>query len=297
MSVTTTDPVTYRSSAARPGIARLVVEGFRDVLSRRRLIRYLIQADLKKKGSDTFLGNVWWILDPLLQMMVYVILVSVIFNRGGPDYALFVFSAILPWKWFHSSVNDAISSVTGQERLIKQLQFPKIVLPVSGTLAGVVSFTFGLIPLAGILVLFFPHRISPYLVFIPAIAAVQLVFTLGLGLLVATANVFVRDVSNVARHVLRLWFYLSPGLYSFALVAESNIAKEFPALVSILRLNPFVILFESYRAVIYGTPDGSGPATMPDWTALGILLLASAVLVVIGTAVFKRLEPTFAKVV
>jgi len=297
MSVTTTDPVTYRSSAARPGIAHLVVEGFRDVLSRRRLIRYLIQADLKKKGSDTFLGNVWWILDPLLQMMVYVILVSVIFDRGGPDYALFVFSAILPWKWFTSSVNDAISSVTGQERLIKQLQFPKIVLPVSGTLAGVVSFTFGLIPLAAILVLVFPHRISPYLVFIPVIAAVQLVFTLGLGLLVATANVFVRDVSNVARHVLRLWFYLSPGLYSFSLVADSNIAKELPALIAILRLNPFVILFESYRAVIYGTPDGLGPATMPDWTALGGLLLVSAALVLIGTAIFKRLEPTFAKVV
>jgi ABC-type polysaccharide/polyol phosphate export permease len=296
MSVTTTDPVTYRSSAARPRIARLVVEGFRDMLSRRRLIRYLVQADLKKKGSDTFLGNVWWILDPLLQMTVYVILVSVIFDRGGPDYALFVFSAILPWKWFVSSVNDAIASVTSQERLIKQLQFPKIVLPVSGTFAGVVSFSFGLIPLAAILVLLFPHRISPYLVFIPAIAFVQLVFTLGLGLLLATANVFVRDVSNVARHVLRLWFYLSPGLYSLSLVTESNIGKELPFLVTLLRLNPFAILFESYRAVIYGTADGGLP-TMPNWTALAILLLLSGALVILGIAVFKRLEPTFAKVV
>lgn len=296
MSVTTTNPVIYRSSAARPGLGRLVVEGFRDVLSRRRLIRYLVQADLKKKGSDTFLGNVWWILDPLLQMLIYVIVVSVIFNRGGPDYALFIFAAILPWKWFASSVSDAIGSVTGQERLIKQLQFPKIVLPVSGTFAGVVSFAFGLIPLAAILLVFFPHRISPYLVFIPVIAAVQLTFTLGFGLLVATANVFVRDVANIARHALKLWFYLSPGLYSISLVAESSMGEEFPALVTLLRLNPFAVLFESYRAVIYGTPDG-GPATMPNWTALAILLLFSVVLVIVGTAVFKRLEPTFAKVV
>ncbi len=296
MSVSTNDPVTFRSSAARPGAARLVVEGFRDALSRRRLIRYLIQADLKKKGSDTVLGNVWWVLDPLLQMLVYVILVSVILKRGGPDYALFVFSAILPWKWFSSSVSDAIASVTSQERLIKQLQFPKIVLPVSGTLAGGVNFAFGLIPLAAILVLLFPHRISPYLVFIPVIAFVQLVFTIGLGLFLATANVFVRDVANIARHVLRLWFYLSPGLYSLSAVTDSNLGKEFPALVTLLRLNPFAVLFEAYRAVIYGTPDG-GPATMPNWTALGILLLVSLVLVVAGTAVFKRLEPTFAKVV
>lgn len=296
MSVSTANPVTYRSSAARPGPVRLVVEGFRDVLSRRRLIRYLVQADVKKKGSDTILGNVWWILDPLLQMLVYVILVSVIFSRGGPDYALFVFSAILPWKWFVSSVNDAISSVRSQERLIKQLQFPKIVLPVSSTLAGVVGFAFGLIPLAALLVLLFPHRISAYLLLVPVIAVVQLTFTLGVALLVSTANVFVRDVTNIARHALRLWFYLSPGLYSLSLVTESNIGQEYPALVTLLRLNPFAILFESYRSVIYGTPDG-GPATAPDWLALGLLLLVSVGLVIVGTAVFKRLEPTFAKVV
>jgi ABC-type polysaccharide/polyol phosphate export permease len=296
MSVSTANPVTYRSSAARPGPARLVVEGFQDVLSRRRLIRYLVQADVKKKGSDTILGNVWWILDPLLQMLVYVILVSVIFSRGGPDYALFVFSAILPWKWFVSSVNDAIGSVRSQERLIKQLQFPKIVLPVSSTLAGVVGFAFGLIPLAALLVLLFPHRISAYLLLVPVIAAVQLTFTLGVALLVSTANVFVRDVTNIARHALRLWFYLSPGLYSLSLVTESNIGQEYPALVTLLRLNPFAVFFEAYRSVIYGTADG-GPATAPNWLALGLLLLFSVVLVIVGTAVFKRLEPTFAKVV
>ena len=104
-------------------------EAVRDIASRRRLIGYLVQADLRKKGSDTLLGNVWWVLDPLLQMMVYVIVVSVIFDRGGPDYPLFVFAAILPWKWFSSSVTDGIISVTGQDKLIRQIHFPKLVLP------------------------------------------------------------------------------------------------------------------------------------------------------------------------
>jgi ABC-type polysaccharide/polyol phosphate export permease len=100
----------------------------------------------------------------------------------------------------------------------------------------------------------------------------------------------------VARHILRLWFYLSPGLYSLSLVAESGIGQQYPGVVTLLRLNPFAILFESYRAVIYGTPDG-GPATLPNMAALGILMLVAVVLVVLGTALFKRLEPTFAKVV
>lgn len=296
MSATTSSPRVTRTAAARPGPVGLVVEGFREALSRRRLIRYLVRADLRKKGSDTILGNIWWVLDPLLQMLVYVILVAVIFNRGGPDFALFVFSAILPWKWFTSSIHDAIGSVTGQERLIKQLQFPKIVLPVAATFSGVVNFLFGLIPLAAILVVLFPHRISWYLVFVPVIAAVQLTFVLGLALLLATANVFVRDVANLARHVLRLWFLLSPGLYSLSLLAESSLGRENPTVVTILRANPIAILFESYRSVIYGTPEGGLP-TMPAWGALGVLLLVSVLLLVIGTAVFKRVEPTFAKVV
>ncbi len=73
-----------RSTSVRPSLFRLVLDGFREALSRRRLIRYLVQADLKKKGSDTALGNVWWVLDPLLQMIVYVVLVSVIFSRSQP---------------------------------------------------------------------------------------------------------------------------------------------------------------------------------------------------------------------
>src|SRR3972149_804314 len=124
-----------RTPAIRPGPVALLSEGIRESWARRRLIRYLVQADLKKTGSDTLLGNVWWILDPLLQMVVYVVLITVIFARTQPDYPLFVFAAILPWKWFNSSVNDAISSVVGQERLIKQLQFPKIVLPLAATFA------------------------------------------------------------------------------------------------------------------------------------------------------------------
>jgi lipopolysaccharide transport system permease protein len=294
MSAITSSPVSVRSAATRPGPLGLVVEGFRETISRRRLISYLIQADLKKKGADTLLGNIWWVVDPLLQMLVYVVVVGVIFQRGGPDYPLFVFSAILPWKWFSSSVGDAISSVTGQERLIKQLQFPKIVLPVASTLAGIVNFAFGMIPLAGLLVLVYPDRLSPYVLLIPLIAIVQLVFSLGVALLVSTANVFARDVANVSRHVLRLWFYLSPGLYSFTLVADSALGKEHPTLVALLRLNPFVILFESYRAVIYGTAKG-GPY-VPDAGPLVGLLLFSIALLLVATAIFKRVEPTVAKV-
>jgi len=118
-------------------------------------------------------------------MVVYVVFVAIILQASTPDYPLFILSAILPWKWFTTIVGDGVSSVTSMERLIKQIQFPKIVLPVAATTAGVVGFGFGLIALV-VIMLFFPHRISINLLFIPLIAAVQYVFTLGMALAVAS---------------------------------------------------------------------------------------------------------------
>ena len=286
---TTLDVPVASYGGERPNALRLVVAGLTDIWSRRRLARYLVQAELTKKGSDTLLGNVWWILDPLLQMGVYVVFVSLLV--GGrhtiEDYPLFVFAAILPWKWFSSAVNDAILSVVARERIIKQVHFPKIVLPVSATLSGIVNFAFGLIPLVLLILLFYRDRLAWTLLLIPLVAVVQFVFTLGLAVLVSAINVFYRDVGNVARHVLRLWFYLSPALYSVEQV--NAYAAQYPIVGLVFGLNPFTILFEAYRAVIYdGVP--------PSWLALAALLGVSIVLLGVCTFVFKRMEPAFAKV-
>ena len=293
MSATSEAPAAFRHAAARPGPFALLGEALEDIRSRRRLVRYLVQADIRKKGADTFLGNLWWVLDPLLQMGVYVVFVSLILSVKTPDYPLFILSAILPWKWFTSSVTDASQSVTSQGSLIRQIQFPKLVLPVAATTASVVGFVFGLIPLAAIMLLY-PHRISAFLLFIPVIAVVQYVFSLGLAFLVGAVNVFFRDLGNVLRHALRLWFYLSPGLYSLSVLDASATFQANPILRILAHANPIAVLFEAYRAVIYGQPDG--PPHLPDFSSLLALLAASLILLAFGTFVFKRLEPSFAKI-
>ena len=264
MAATSEARVIGRST--RPSASALVIEGFREIWSRRRLARYLVRADLVKTGADTLLGNIWWILDPLLQMVVYVVLVQVILGVKTPDYPLFVFAAILPWKWFTSSTNDAITSVTSREKIIKQVKFPKIVLPFAATVGGIVNFAFGLIPLAGLLILFYSDRISPYLVLIPVIAVVQFAFTLAFAVFLAAANVFFRDLGNLARHLLRLWFYLSPALYSADRYAA--IKDKSQILGAILKLNPWTVLFEAYHDVIfYKLP--------PDFLGLAVLFVVS----------------------
>lgn len=275
--------------AGRQSPLRLVAQGLTDIWSRRRLARYLVQADLTKKGADTLLGNIWWVMDPLLQMLVYVALIT--FVAGGAleieDYPLFVFAAILPWKWFSSAVNDAILSVVSRERIIKQVAFPKIILPVAATVGGVANFAFGLIPLVGLMLLFYRDRIAWTLLLIPLIAVVQFAFTLGVAIVLGALNVFYRDVANVARHILRLWFYLSPALYS--LEAISGILERQPLVRIVFALNPFTYMFEAYRDVIY-------LGVAPPFLELGALLVVSLVVLAFCTYLFKRLEPAFAKV-
>jgi len=272
----------------------LLREGIVDIFSRRRLVRYLVAAEMKKRGSDTILGNLWWILDPLLQMVVYVIFVSIIARNPAPDYPLFIFAAILPWKWYSAVITDATIAVVRQETLIRQIAFPKLVLPVAATTAGVVGFAWGLLPL-GALILLHPARLSTMLVWIPVIAVVQYVFTLGSAIIVSAANVFFRDLGNAVGHVLRLWWFLSPGLYSLAWLEDISTVKAHPILGFIAGLNPFAVLFEAYRAVIYGGATG-GPPHAPDLVALLYLLLGSFVFVGLGIIFFKRIEPDFAKV-
>jgi lipopolysaccharide transport system permease protein/teichoic acid transport system permease protein len=290
---TTEAPAAFHNAASRPSPFALLAEAIREVTSRRRLVRYLVQADIKKRGVNTVLGNLWWILDPLLLMAVYMVLVTVISSRSIPDFPLFLFSATLPWKWFTVAVMDSAGSVVSKTRLVKQIAFPKIVLPIAATTAGVVGFAFGLIPLFALFA-FSPDRLSIYLVLIPVIASVQFVFTLAVGVLVAAGNVFVRDLGNVLGHLLRLWWYLSPGLYTIAVLGDHQLFRQYPILGAILGSNPFAILLEAYRSVIYGSPDG--PPGLPNFAALGALFVASVVMLAIATVVFKRLEPNFAKV-
>jgi lipopolysaccharide transport system permease protein/teichoic acid transport system permease protein len=260
----------------------LIRTGVGEMLGRWPLILRLVSADLKRTHTDTLIGQLWWILDPLLQMAVYWLLVGVIFQRSTPDFALFLFAAILPWKWFSTTMNDATISITIRENLIRQLAFPKIVLPTASVVTGLMDFGFGLIAL-GAVYLFFLDRLSAWVLVIPLIAVVQFLFTLSLAIVASAANAFYRDVQNILRHIVRLWFYASPGVYSLETIDKTGQYHFW------LSLNPFSVILDSYRAVTWGT-------TAPNWTGLAVLTVVSLVLLAIAVVIFKRVEPSFAKI-
>jgi len=278
---------TQLTPPAHRGIVRLTRDGFGDMTGRWRLVRYIVAADLKRMHADTALGQLWWLLDPILQMLVYYFLFAVIFQRKTPDFLLFLFAAILPWKWFTTTVNNAMNSIVVRQGLIRQVQFPKIVLPAAATVAETFSFAIGLIALA---FLFVPYheRLSIWVLAIPLIAVVQLTFSLAVAIILAAANAFYRDVANVMGHLLRLLFYISPALYALWEVPNEGLR-------TIMLLNPFTVLLTAYRTVTWGT-ETVHHGTRPDFLALGIWMVISMVLVVVAVAIFKRVEPTFARI-
>lgn len=307
MQIANEAPASQRSSAERPGPLTLVTTAVRETMSRRRLIRYLVSADIKKKGTDTLLGNLWWLLDPLIAMAVYVFVMEVIFRRSVPDFALFLLAAVIPFKWFTQSISDAVGSVVRNEKLIKQVQFPKIVLPIAGSVSEVISWAFGMVLVLGLsLLLANGAHLTIQVLWIPVIAVVQYTFILGLAFIVSAFTVFYRDVGIIIGHLMRLLFFMSPILWSFdAAAGRGAQIKESVGETGylLLQYNPIAILIQSYRHAIYGSldVDAAGELTWraptgPDLAPLVVLFLGSLVLLFLGTWFFKRLEPAFAKV-
>lgn len=263
-----------------------ILESLASLIERRRLVWYLTISEIRNKGTNSLLGNVWWFLDPALQLFVYFLLVSVIFQQAQPAILLFLGSAILPWKWFTAALASATTSVRGREQVMRQIAFPHIVLPTASVLASVGNFLFALVPLAA-LYLLYPDRLSPWALAVLPVAVVQFLWTIPAVITLSAVAVFFRDISNFIPHGLRIWFYLSPAL--FPIETLRAIGSRHPWFNFFVDINPFTWIFSGYRdALYYGRS--------PEWGALGVLALASIPATLLSIYFFRRVSPLFVKV-
>jgi ABC-type polysaccharide/polyol phosphate export permease len=255
-----------------------------DVVRWRHLVVELARAELRRENARLVLGDLWWIADPLLQMVVYTVLVSVVFQRTVPDYPIFVLAALIPWKALATSVTSGATAITGNERIVRQLAFPRAVLPLSRLLAQQWRLGVALIVMVALMAILWPDRLSLNLLWLPVLAIVQVMFLLPFVLLFSAATVFVRDLANLLRHVMRLALYLSPVLYS----VDQLVANVPEPIGALYRLNPVALLIDAYRAVTY-------EATAPQASALLLPVGVGLVLLPISLAWFAAMERRFGK--
>jgi lipopolysaccharide transport system permease protein len=246
----------------------------------RELVFNLTVRDLKLKYKRSTLGVAWSLLNPLLMMAIYTAVFSVFLGAvKAHNYWALVLIGLLAWLFFANALGSATVSFVQGGNLISKVYFPVEALPIASVLANFVNF---LIMLAVLLVVLLAARmpLGASLVLLPVILAAQLVFTLGLSLLVASLTVYFRDLEHLITLALTALFYVSPILYPLDPKAlPAGAAKYIP----VLSLNPLSWFLENYHAVLYY-------GTWPDPTRFALMLAAAVVALVGGYALFLRLR-------
>src|SRR5262245_52389619 len=183
----------------------------------RALIWTLVLRELRARHRRELLGFLSSFLNPLLLMLVYVLVFSVYLRVPMHGYAVFLFSGLLPWLWFSSSLGHAAGVIVGSGALVKRIPFPADVLPLVSVLADLINMLLSL-PLLCVFLMFFGVRPHAVLLYLPLLLALQLLLTTGLALALAALNVHLRDVEQILTNALTLLFFLSPILYPVSTV-------------------------------------------------------------------------------
>jgi lipopolysaccharide transport system permease protein len=234
--------------------------------------------DLRVRYQGTFLSFVWWIARPLTLGLVLYFALGRVLRLDIPNYSVFLISALFPWFWFSGSVQQATGSFVGNGGLLKKVRFPKLVLPLSAVFFNTIQFLLTLPILTFFVFIAGMKPAMTWLVGIPLLLALQLVLLIGLGTLLASLNVFFRDLGPLLDVALLLMFYMSAVIFPIDRVP--------PKFMPILRINPVAPLIDSWRnLILWGELPGAD---------LWPTLLLTGLALVLGLVAFRGLEKHFA---
>jgi lipopolysaccharide transport system permease protein len=200
--------------------------------------------DMRVKYHGTFLSYFWWIARPLTMGLVLYFALNRVLQLEVTNHAGFLLSALFPWFWFSGTLMFSTSAFVGNAGLIKKVQFPRIVLPLSLVLGGLVEFVVTIPVMLGLLMITGVDPSVTWLAGIPALIVLQFALLCGLGIAASTLNVFVRDLTPALSSITTLLFYVTPIIYPLEQVPE-----EYQA---ILKLNPLVPLIDAWRNLLMG---------------------------------------------
>ena len=248
--------------------------------NRRRAIKLLVGRDLKVRYASSALGYVWSVLEPLLLAGIYWFIFTQVFTRtvGAEPYIVFLLAGLLPWRWFNGAVTDAARALRTEAKLVRSTNVPREVWVIRVVLSKGVEFLLSL-PVLFLFALIYLAPVSWQLVLLLPGILLMGTLVLGIGLLLAPLVVLVRDLERVVRIALRLGFYASPVIFA---------VQDVPGpLRAVFAFNPLAGIIELCRA-------GFVPGSV-HWGHVGLSVVVSLGLLVVGWAVFARLERTVLK--
>jgi len=276
-----------RSKARPPTAKKQMINRLAELYHYRELIKNLVIRDLKVRYKSSVLGVLWSLLNPLLMTIVFTVVFSLMLRSDTPNYPVFFMCGYLPWSFLSDSVVRGTNAIVGNDHLIKKVYFPREVLPISDVLSGLVNFLLALLVLFGIILVFRVHLTASVLM-LPVIIVGQILFTMGLAFILATANVFYRDTQHIMQVVMQAWFFLTPIFYPIDVIPQSATVLGITVNLQlwVRRLNPMASLIASYRDILFR-------GAMPGLDFLLRTLVTCLVIFVIGYLFFSRFSSVF----
>jgi lipopolysaccharide transport system permease protein len=253
---------------------------FGELWNYRELLWILALRDVRVRYKQTLLGVAWAILQPLLQMLVFVAFFSG-YSPPGVKPQLFFFVGLLPWQLFSTSMNNAGNSLIANQGLITKVYFPRLVIPIASVITALLDFLVASLMLIG-LMLYFHVAPKPAVLLIPFFVALNFLASMAVGLWLAALNVEYRDVRYVIPFLTQFWLFVTPLIYPYSGVQS-------PWRRGLLALNPMSGVVEGFRWAILGTEFH------PQLLASSVGVIA--ILLISGLFYFRRMEETFADVV
>jgi lipopolysaccharide transport system permease protein len=246
------------------------------------LLSELVTREMKIMYKRSFLGIAWTLISPLLQLGVFVIVFQSLLGvdhqaEFSPSYTAYVFTGLLAWNWFQSSLFQATGVIINSRALIRQPGFPKAILPIVVVLTGLFHYILAL-PILFVFLLLYGVQLTPYALLLPVLHLLQFLLTISFSYVLAGVNVRFRDTQHTLGVLLQLLFYLTPIFYGLQQVPGKY--WQFYA------LNPMVHLVTGYRQILFW-------GTAPDWQALGIVAIVAIGLLPIGYGIFRRQSERF----
>ena len=257
-----------------------MIKHFKELYDYRQMIFSLVKKELRGRYKGSVLGFLWTFINPLLQLLVYTFVFSIIMPNNIEKFYLYLFVGLIPWLFLSGSMTGGAACIVNQKDMVKKIYFPREVMPVSYVASGFVNMLFCFIVIFAVVIVSGVGVNPVALLCLPIIMAVEFVMALGGAMLTSALTVYFRDLEYILGILMMAWMYFTPVVYSMEMVPER--------LRPLFNLNPMTPVINAYRDVLYYKQ-------IPHLSTLLQGLILGVIVLIIGSISFIKLQKGFAE--